>query len=101
MKNSTKKILALVIFPVAVLIFSGCSQQAKNAPSAEKVTSQQQESKTVTEPKKSDQTTTTELPDLPTDNRQAIDSELNGIDQALQETDKSLSTDEVDSELGL
>lgn len=97
MKNSTKKILALVILPVAVLVFSGCSQQSKIAPKE----TVQQEQKTTTESQKTAQTTSPELPPLPADNKQAIDSELSGIDQALQETDESLSTDTPDSELGL
>ncbi|NTV41390.1 MAG: hypothetical protein HGA61_03905 [Candidatus Moranbacteria bacterium] len=101
MKNSTKNILAFTMIPLAVLFFSGCSQQTKNAPAAEKTTAQQQAPATQTESQKSPDATSTELPALPSDNKQAIDTELSGIDQALQDTDKALSADKTDSELGL
>jgi len=42
-----------------------------------------------------------EIPTLPADNKQAIDSELQGIEQTLQTTEASLSTDIQDGELGL
>jgi hypothetical protein len=102
MKNSTKNILAFTMIPLSVLFFSGCSsQQTKNAPAAEKTPTKQQTPATKTESQKSPDATSAELPALPADNKQAIDTELSGIDQTLQETDKTLSTDTPDSELGL
>lgn len=95
MKISNKRILALAVLPIAVLFLSGCGKQptpttpqAMPAPVQQKKTPQSVSS-------------TTPLPELPADNKQAIDSEIQGIDQAIQEADAALSTDVTDIELGL
>ncbi len=93
MKISTKQILSLLILPVAVLLFSGCGQQPK-APVAPSTPVAKQQAAPV-------DAKNGELPPLPADSKQAIDGEIQGIDQSLQEVEASLATDTQDAELGL
>jgi|GEM_PF-2088743 len=107
MEISKKHILSLTILPAAVLLLSGCSlnPEVSKSPAAP-ITAQQAAPKTVTTspsaPQATEATSVSQpLPPLPADNKAAIDSELQGIDKALQDTDAALSQDTTDGELGL
>jgi PBP1b-binding outer membrane lipoprotein LpoB len=99
MKNTLKRILALSMLPAAVLLFSGCGASStsitKNPATTTTATQTVQPTTSEKVP------TPAELAPFPTDNRQAIDSEISGIDQALQDNDNALSADAPDDELGL
>lgn len=96
MKNSTKKILTFLILPAAVLLFSGCGFGQKSTQNTEPAKVQTQ-----TNASTEQQAKTTNLPSLPTDNKQAIDNEIQGIDQSIQAIDATTSADTQDGELGL
>ncbi len=91
-------ILAIIIIAtVAVLAFYGLKPKTSVAPVVS-------EPVKVTAPRPAPQATQTpveQMAALPADNKQAIDSELQGIDQALQSTEAALSSDVADGELGL
>jgi len=101
MNISKKRIFAMTILPIAVLLLSGCGFGSK-APGSASAPAASQESApatgaTVPQPTQAP----APLPPLPDDNKQAIDSEIQGIDQELQAVDNSIATDAPDGELGL
>ena len=107
MEISKKRIAALTILPIAVLLLSGCGQQTKAPGSASTpVATQESAPTTVTPAPQQPQDPTASapapLPPLPADDKQAIDSELKGIDQDLKTTDNTIkSTDLSNTSLGL
>lgn len=95
--NKATKISLLVLALVAVILivwFGLRSTQQKAVPT--KNTNIQKQAAP-----KDPSASATPLPPLPADNKQAIDSEIQGIDQELQATDAALSSDATDSSLGL
>lgn len=99
MQTSFKRILALSMLPVAVLLFSGCGSSTKPATTAPTGTPTVTPTTATTNQEKVP--TPAELAPLPADDKQAINAEISGIDQALQDTDKALDADTPDGELGL
>jgi hypothetical protein len=104
MKTPPKRFLAVAIVPVFALLLSGCGIQTAEkpvVPASESVFNTPNPALQNNAPTPDPTATTAPLPPLPVDDKQAIDSEIQGIDQALQATDASLSDDTTDSELGL
>lgn len=97
MKISKKYLLSLIFVPLAAFFLSGCGKKTEpNAdfgPTPNPATQGQQAPVTTTPPET--------LPTLPASNTKAIDTEVNGIDQELQNIDSTLSSDAGDDELGL
>lgn len=85
----------VLLIVVALAVGSNMTKEDK------KPTKQKTESQSKSQNKQKDPVATTELPPLPTDNKQAIDSELQDIEKSIQEVDSALSTDTADGELGL
>lgn len=95
-----KRALLLVLLPLAVFALAGCTgkkEVEKNSTASIQEKSVPQEQTTATQQVQA----TDQLPPLPTDNKKAIDSEINAIDQDLNSIDSSLSADKVDSEFGI
>ncbi|MEI7621215.1 MAG: hypothetical protein WCJ51_01620 [Candidatus Moraniibacteriota bacterium] len=97
MNSSFKQFFAFLLLPVAVLLFSGCgSDQTVSVKDSAPVSPSPAKPVAPTPaPKVAD------LPELPADNKQAIDKEIQDLDQTLKETDATLSADATDGELGL
>jgi hypothetical protein len=93
MKISKKQLLASAFVPVAVIFLSGCGIKQSSTNNSENTQNQERKD---TETKPSDQ-----LEQLPTDNKQAIDSEISNIDKELNDVDKTVSADNTDTGLGL
>jgi hypothetical protein len=101
-----KKIALLTIIPAFAIVLSGCGQPTTPQNPVQMPAKQSDIGKTSptvqnTDAQKDPSATNEPLAPLPTDNKQAIDSEVQGIDQELQATDKALSTDKTDTSLGL
>ncbi|MEI7891298.1 MAG: hypothetical protein WCI36_05030 [bacterium] len=95
--NNSKKI-ALIVLPMFVLVLSGCGFSPKTPEEGAAAPKTAPAALTTT---KTPVTTEAQLPPLPADNKQAIDSELQGIDQELKATDDALSKDVTDGSLAL
>lgn len=98
--NETKKIAMVAFFPIAVLFLSGCGLKTDQAPPAQPMPTQTS-AKSDSAKATAQESTVKALPPLPTDNKQAIDVELQSIDQEIQATEASLATDIEDGALGL
>ncbi|EKE18623.1 MAG: hypothetical protein ACD_9C00281G0004 [uncultured bacterium] len=95
MKISKKRVLALFIVPVAAIVLSGCGAKDKTSTPVPAPTPAPQQSMPAPAVESENG-----IPSLPADNKQAIEAEIQGIDQALQEAESSLSADAQDDELG-
>lgn len=95
--NKTKKIVLVVVAVLVTILLIFLGYKKTTAPTIE---TPQAVQKTTT-PKTAPQAIQNKLPELPADNKQAIDRELQGIDKTLQEADSTLSADMADDELGL
>lgn len=97
MDKTKKTILIIIVLVVAVLALGFWLSNRKtpaalpHAPGAE-----QGQQQTQVQPSKDES-----LPPLPSDNKQAIESEIQGIDKSIQDTDDALNADTQDIELGL
>lgn len=100
--NQRTKIAIIVVIAVATLIaLAFYITKSKTASLETQTPTTVQNNVAPTTPKPAQTTPATEqIPPLPSDNKQAIESELKGIDEALQSAETSISS-EVDGELGL
>lgn len=96
MRTNLKQIFSFFLLPLAVIFFSGCGPSAKTT---EKIAAP---AISTTEKVPAEEKTQTPevLPPLPNDNKRAIDNELQGIRETLDETESTLSKDTPDSGLG-
>lgn len=100
MNNLTKISLSALAILAAVLVVWFALKPSKQAIAPTAFNTPNPAVQNVDAPK--DPTATAApLAPLPKDNKQAIDTEIQGIDQALQATDTSLSKDTKDTSLGL
>lgn len=94
--NKVTKIAILVVI-VGATIVSLAFYATKSKPTVVKAPTVNNQA-----PKASPQVSSTnELPPLPADNKQAIASEIKGINDSMQSVDDALSADKEDGELGL
>jgi PBP1b-binding outer membrane lipoprotein LpoB len=101
-----KKIALLTMIPAFAIVLSGCGQPATPQnqvpmPAKQSDLDKQAQPTQTADAQKDPSATPAPLAPLPADNKQAIDSEIQGIDQELQATDTTLSTDTTDASLGL
>lgn len=99
MNKATKIIIlsGIVIATIAAIFFYGLRKQV-SAPAPEPIENVKRQ---LPKPQIKTDAAPETLEQLPADNKQAIDSELQNIDKALQSADDSLSADVSDDELGL
>ncbi|KKQ53526.1 MAG: hypothetical protein US70_C0002G0014 [Parcubacteria group bacterium GW2011_GWD2_38_11] len=95
--NKATKISLLVLALIAAILIVWYSLQLNQQDAVPAANTNIQKQATPKDPAAS----ATPLPPLPADSKQAIDSEIQGIDQELQATDAALSSDIEDSSLGL
>lgn len=87
--------LILAITLVAFFVFFKKTQQSE-------VSTSEQKTSELKSPEKNQPQLENQLPPLPADNKQAIESEISNIDQELKSIDEAISsTDLSDTELGL
>ncbi|KKP98021.1 MAG: hypothetical protein US25_C0060G0003 [Candidatus Moranbacteria bacterium GW2011_GWE1_36_7] len=100
--NKMKKLSFLAMIPVAALLLSGCGKQTvptTTTPPVEKGFNMPNPALQDSNIPKAGETES--LSPLPTDNKQAIETEVQSIDKELQQIDTTLSSDAMDAELGL
>lgn len=103
MNKTTKlSLLALTLVAAILIVWYSLQSSQKNVTPENNVFNTPNPALQNSElPQKDPSASAVPLPPLPADNKQAIDSEIQGIDQSLQATDAALSTETTDAELGL